>query len=104
MWGANPRGFVVPLCGSQRRVPKAPKSFDPKLTSLAYPPGLVGWWLGRTSPVSKKNPDMSQFFITLKPLLQLDGKHVVFGRVLAWAPPSGLPLRGKAKRSSYTWG
>eukprot|EP00667_Euglena_gracilis_P018476 EG_transcript_19643 len=40
---------------------------------------------------SGKNTNTSQFFITLKPLLQLDGKHVVFGRVL----PEGLEVLAK---------
>eukprot|EP00993_Chasmostoma_nieuportense_P003472 NODE_4185_length_829_cov_20.705128_g4027_i0.p1 GENE.NODE_4185_length_829_cov_20.705128_g4027_i0~~NODE_4185_length_829_cov_20.705128_g4027_i0.p1 ORF type:complete len:249 (-),score=79.48 NODE_4185_length_829_cov_20.705128_g4027_i0:81-794(-) len=31
---------------------------------------------------SGKNANTSQFFLTLKPLPQLDGKHVVFGRVV----------------------
>jgi cyclophilin family peptidyl-prolyl cis-trans isomerase len=31
---------------------------------------------------SGKNSNTSQFFITLRALPQLDGKHVVFGRVV----------------------
>ena len=37
---------------------------------------------------SGKNTNTSQFFITLKALPQLDGKHVVFGKLV----PESLPL------------
>lgn len=61
-------------------------------TAAVHPSGMAN---------SGKNSNTSQFYVTLGPAPQCDGKHVVFGRVVeglevltainAQASPSGTP-------------